>query len=95
MKDIEFSPGQVALLLGVPRTDVIDWLMSGELVFKKVNKTIFIKKRAIVDFLCQHRELVGRLYCDDGLSVLTEWRQEIIEEMDNRWPLGPDKQQNF
>lgn len=87
MTDFEFFSGQIALLLGVPRTEVTNWLMSGELIFRKHNKSMFITKRAIADFLGRHREFVGRLYCDDGLPVLNEWRQEIIEEMDQKWPL--------
>lgn len=84
MTDFELTVGQVALLLGVPRTDVIDWLMGGELAFRKVNRTMLIAKRAIANFLGQHRELVGQLYCEGITPVITQWRQEIIEEMDER-----------
>lgn len=91
MNDFELTVGQVALLLGMPRVCVIDWIHSGALAFSQYNKTITVKKSAIADFLGQRRELVGRLYCEDITPVITQWRQEIIEEMDKRWPLEPIK----
>lgn len=75
-------PGQVATLLGVPRTDILEWINEGKLAI-----TTTISLSSLIDFLGQNRECVGRLYCEDALPEYNKLRKQIIEEMDKKWPI--------
>ena len=81
-KDIIWFPSQLALILGVNQTDILDWVAKGELKAEKKGSVTKIEENALVDFLRDHRDCVGRVYCDDLTPFLNKSRARIVRKLE-------------
>lgn len=95
MRNFPLFPSQIALMLGVDQRQILEWVMEEKLKAKKDSSHIWITTFDLIDFLSQNLECVGRLYCDNPVNVYQSWNQEIIEELENRWPTEPLKSETF
>lgn len=80
--ECSYTPGQLALIIGVSQTNIRFWVEQGALKANRETKRMTIKLRDLCEFLAYHRDLVGQLYFEDNLILLNEIRHIIIEEVD-------------
>lgn len=87
MIDFNLLPFQLSYILGIPYREVLSWIDDGKLkTTGGIKRAFTVSINDLVDFLGQNRDCVGQLYCDSSVPIYNEWRKEIIEEMDKRWP---------
>lgn len=91
MSAFNLLPFQVGYILGIPYMKILALIDEGKLKIDRETLIFTIEMDDLIDFLGQHRECVGRLYCDCGISAYDDWKRKIIEEMDKRWPLEVTK----
>lgn len=87
MSAFSLLPFQLSYILDTPYMEILTWIEEGKLKADKEKRIFTVAIDDLIDFLGQHRECVGRLYCDCGISTYDDWKRKIIEEMDKRWPL--------
>lgn len=81
-KDIIWFPSQLAIVLGANQTDILEWVAKGELKAEKKGSVTKIMESALIDFLREHRECVGRIYCDDLTPFFNKSRTRIARKLE-------------
>lgn len=71
---------QTAMILGVSRREIKEWISSGKLQAATDGAYVYIREPDLVSFLKQYPEHVGRVYCED-LPVFLEERKRIVEQI--------------
>lgn len=82
IKDVIWFPSQLALVLGINQTDILDWIAKGKLKAEKKGSVTKISENALVEFLRENRECVGRIYCDDLTPFLNKARARIVRKVE-------------
>lgn len=77
-------PSQLALVLGIQQRDILEWVMAGKIKAEVNGKVIKISEADLVDYLAEHPEYVGRLYCDDLTTSINEFRASLVAKLEER-----------
>jgi len=75
-------PHQLSLVLGVPQPKIMDWIDKKILPATKGKRTVSINEDDLVQFLHDHPEQVGRVYCDDIPGYLDECRKNLVSKLE-------------
>ncbi len=78
--DMVYTYFQLALLLGVSRRDIQQWVSDGKLQAATDGRYFRFTEASVINFLKSHPESVGRVYCND-LPIFLEERERIAEQI--------------
>ena len=81
--EVPYTLSQLAFILGTSQIDILDWIEKGKLRAFKNGKVTAVKLIDLCDFLVQNRDLVSRLYFEEGLPWLNDVRQTVINEVES------------
>lgn len=80
---IRYFPKQVAMILGKDITDVLRWIDSGALKSDMKYGRPWSSQQDIAEFLNEHPEEIGRVYCDDLIPFFNQARSNIVAKLEN------------
>lgn len=86
-----FIPSDIAMLLGKSSRDVRNWQKEGLLRSTLLYGRNCSSEKDISEFLHDHPEEIGRVYCDDLIPFFNEARAQIVtlleqlNEVANTW----------
>lgn len=78
-----YFPRQIAMILGKDVRDVLRWISSGALKSDTKYGRQWSSQQDIAEFLNEHPEEIGRVYCDDLIPFFNQARSNIVEKLEN------------
>lgn len=81
-KDNLWFPSQLALVLGVPQREILGWIDRNELRAKVKGKVVKISENDLIQHLVDYPEHVGRVYCDDLVDSINQFRAMIVRRIE-------------
>lgn len=79
---MSYTLSQLALILGTLQTDVWELVNSEQLPFTRNGKFVSVSEDDLVDFLKEHLECVGRIYCSDIPCAVNEIRSHLVSRLE-------------
>lgn len=74
----------LAMILGLSSRDILVWMNAGELKAVTEGKYLYFRETDVVDFLFNHPEGYGRIYCNDLIPLINHYRARIVEKLEER-----------
>lgn len=77
-----YMPYQIAIILGKNRSDILEWMKEGTLRSVIQHGRLFSSAQNVANFLREHPEEIGRVYCDDLIPFFNRARENIVEKLE-------------
>lgn len=85
MKDFNFLPFELSLVLGVTYRDILDLVEKKELEINGSERIFTIPIESVISHISNNIERYPQLYKASFTSELTAWRTYILKEVEQTW----------